>query len=147
MRLSRDVIVDLLPVYMSGDASDATKAIVDDYLRSDPDLAAQVRAGTALRFDAPASGAPSPALEAQALEVRALQIARRRLALMRWLFGLACFSSAISLGIEVRRDNGHVDVALLLMRYPRTMIAPAIIALALWIAYFALRRARASDLS
>ena len=35
----RNVIVDLLPLYLSGEASPETQALVDDYLESDPELA------------------------------------------------------------------------------------------------------------
>jgi anti-sigma factor RsiW len=44
MNITKDVINDLLPVYLSGDASADTRALVDDFLQSDPVLAADVRA-------------------------------------------------------------------------------------------------------
>lgn len=52
MKITRNVINDLLPVYLAGDASDDTRALLEDYMRNDPTLAADVRAhaekGTAL---------------------------------------------------------------------------------------------------
>jgi hypothetical protein len=36
MKLEREVIVDLLPAYFSGEASTATRALVEDYFREDP---------------------------------------------------------------------------------------------------------------
>lgn len=44
MKITRDVINDLLPVYLAGDASADTRSLIDEYLQSDPALAADVRA-------------------------------------------------------------------------------------------------------
>lgn len=38
MNVTRDVITDLLPVYFSGEASDDTKRLVEDYFHEDPDF-------------------------------------------------------------------------------------------------------------
>ena len=40
--ISRDVILDLLPIYQSGDASEETKRLVEAYLESDPALARSI---------------------------------------------------------------------------------------------------------
>ena len=42
MRITREVIVDLLPVYASGEASSATRTLVEEYLSQDPELMEQV---------------------------------------------------------------------------------------------------------
>ncbi len=41
MKITDDVINDLLPVYASGECSADTKILVDEYLQSHPDLAQQ----------------------------------------------------------------------------------------------------------
>ena len=38
MNLEREVIVDLLPAYFSGEASAATRALVEDYFRQHPEF-------------------------------------------------------------------------------------------------------------
>jgi hypothetical protein len=38
MKVHRDVVIDLLPVYFSGEASPATKELVEDCFRVDPEL-------------------------------------------------------------------------------------------------------------
>ncbi|HEY1940138.1 MAG TPA: hypothetical protein VGJ33_19585 [Candidatus Angelobacter sp.] len=38
MKLEREVIVDLLPAYFSGEASPATRVLVEDYFRENPDF-------------------------------------------------------------------------------------------------------------
>jgi hypothetical protein len=43
MNLEREVIVDLLPAYFSGEASAATRALVEDYFRQNPDFEKSAR--------------------------------------------------------------------------------------------------------
>jgi hypothetical protein len=38
MKLEKDVVVDLLPAYFSGEASTATRLLVEDYFRDNPDF-------------------------------------------------------------------------------------------------------------
>jgi anti-sigma factor RsiW len=139
--LPRDIVLDLLPVYLEGEASEATRAAVDEYLRTDPELASRVSSGTAVRLieatvESPAAG----------LEMRSLTHARRTLAAMRWLFGFACFFTAVMLSLEVTRDErGTVSVGLLLLRHPSAMIVPLLAAIGCWAAYFRLRHQRRGD--
>ncbi|HKW00109.1 MAG TPA: hypothetical protein VJN96_09800 [Vicinamibacterales bacterium] len=56
MTITQDVITDLLPAYLSGEASADTKAIVDEFLSGHPQFATVVQAarrglGEAPRFD------------------------------------------------------------------------------------------------
>jgi anti-sigma factor RsiW len=39
MKITRDVIEDLLPLYLADEVSADTRALVDEYLRTDPELA------------------------------------------------------------------------------------------------------------
>ena len=39
MKITRDVITDLLPVYLAGEASPDTRSLVEDYLKEDPEFA------------------------------------------------------------------------------------------------------------
>jgi len=43
MKLEREVIVDLLPAYFSGEASAATRALVEEYFREHPEFEASAR--------------------------------------------------------------------------------------------------------
>jgi len=43
MNITRDVITDLLPAYLSGEASADTQALVDEFLRGDPEFASIVQ--------------------------------------------------------------------------------------------------------
>ncbi|HNH05615.1 MAG TPA: hypothetical protein PLF18_12770 [Anaerolineales bacterium] len=48
MKITRDVITDLLPVYLSGEASEDTKALVDTFLKDDPEFSKLVRENGAI---------------------------------------------------------------------------------------------------
>jgi anti-sigma factor RsiW len=43
MNISRDVVDDLLPLYLAGEASAGTRALVEEYLRANPEFAAAIR--------------------------------------------------------------------------------------------------------
>ena len=43
MNVTREVILDLLPVYLSGEASPATRTLVEEYLKQDAELAQRIR--------------------------------------------------------------------------------------------------------
>jgi hypothetical protein len=51
MKVTRDVIRDLLPVYLSGEATADTIALIEEFLRDEPEMAASVR--EAKRLDLP----------------------------------------------------------------------------------------------
>ena len=38
MNISRDIVKDLIAVYLAGDASADTRAFVESYLKTDPEL-------------------------------------------------------------------------------------------------------------
>jgi anti-sigma factor RsiW len=93
VKVTRDVINDLLPLYLEGEASADTKALVDDYLQRDEELARTVRAAREERspvMSAPAIATPSPDLERRALE-RTRSVLRRQ----AWTLALAIFLTAL----------------------------------------------------
>ena len=55
MKVTRNVILDLLPLYLAGEVSDDSRALVDRYLETDPALAkiAEQSAAMALEEDTP----------------------------------------------------------------------------------------------
>jgi anti-sigma factor RsiW len=66
MNISRDVVKDLIPVYLAGDASADTRALVESYLKTDPELALDVTAAGGTSLGLPAT--PLPTAEKQALD-------------------------------------------------------------------------------
>jgi anti-sigma factor RsiW len=128
----REVLLDLLPVYASGEASAATRALVEAHLATDTDLARRLHEARALpRF--------SPALPPE-LELRALHRTRGALALQRWLFGFAILFTALTFTARITFHGYRITAfRLLIFDYPREFGACLALALGFWIAYHALR--------
>jgi len=120
MSITRPVILDLWPTYVSGEASQETRALVEDYLRGDPDFARQLR-------DNPLDGVAPPPLPPD-LEINAFARARRRLRGFPWLLQLAMIFSALAFGRIVSDTSWDVS--------PRNFIITAGIAVCFWIAFF-----------
>jgi hypothetical protein len=66
VNISRDVVKDLIPVCLAGDASADTQALVESYLKTDPELARDVKAARGTSLGLPATRTPTA--EKQALE-------------------------------------------------------------------------------
>lgn len=47
MEVTRNVIIDLLPLYMADEVSEDTRALVEEYLKSDPEVAKMAKQATA----------------------------------------------------------------------------------------------------
>ncbi len=66
MEITKDVIRDLLPLYLANELSEDTRALVEEYLQTDPELAqiAERHAATNLPQDIPMSITQETQLEA-----------------------------------------------------------------------------------
>jgi hypothetical protein len=51
MDITRDIVLDLLPLYIAGEVSDDTKIIVERFLETDPSLASMVEQATGIGFN------------------------------------------------------------------------------------------------
>jgi hypothetical protein len=136
MNVTREVILDLLPVYLSGEANPATRALVEEYMKQDPELAQRIRVQWADHMaKAVPSGLPPD------LELRSLRRTRNLLSGQRWLFGLGIAFSALSLSNQFSFEDGHLkEFHFLLRDYPAEFGLCAVLGLACWIAYFFIRR-------
>src|SRR5262245_14898219 len=136
MNVTREVILDLLPLYLAGEGSPDTRALVADYLERDPELAREVRE----RGEAGIGGAGTLELPPEA-ELDALRRTRWRLVQLRWLFGLAMAVTSMSLGVAISFSGGRISgVRLLLFEYPLLFSPVLAIGLTLWLGYFLVRR-------
>jgi len=97
MNVTRQVVTDLLPIYLSGEASEDTKTLVEDYFRQDPDFERIARsAGTPLEtLRATAPIAASPERKKRDLESVFLGLRRRK-----WLFGVSLFLTLTPLSFD-----------------------------------------------
>ena len=88
MKITKDIIRDLFPLYVANECSPDTRALVEEYFRSHP---AEVEALQRVLSTSLPSAPPAAALD----EARSFREARRRLRRRSWLLGLAiCFSLA-----------------------------------------------------
>src|SRR5580698_10168159 len=136
MNVTQEVILDLLPLYLSGEASPATRTLVEEYMKQDVEFAQRIRLQWADNF---AKAVPSTL--PPDLELRSLRRTRSLLGLQRWLFGFGIFFLAVSLSNESSFEGTHLkEFHFLLRDYPVEFGTWIVLGLACWIAYFTIRR-------
>lgn len=102
MKLEREVIIDLLPAYFSGEASAATRRLVEDFFRENPDFEKSARsAGGALE----SLKAAPPRLDPEK-EKLALECARMTTETRSSFFWLAVLSTLMLLLFRIQ--NGKI---------------------------------------
>jgi len=104
MNITREVIIDLLPLYFSGEASSDTKSLVEYYFRENPDFERMARnAGAPLEtLRAVLPVAASPEKEKRDIESIRCGFERRR-----WLFGLSLFLTLSPMSFYLR--HGYLE--------------------------------------
>ena len=98
MNITNDVITDLLPLYLAGEASPGTRQLLEDYLREHPEFASTVRdaaARSAALLNAAERSAPTPDREKVTLE-RVRRFNRRRTVLLAMAIAFALTIFAFS---------------------------------------------------
>jgi anti-sigma factor RsiW len=133
MNITQNVIHDLLPAYIAGEASADTVALVEEFLRSDPGLAQTVESLRAAN--------PLPVLPASLAPTREKETLNMTKQLLRWrgiLMGLALFLTLVPLSF--RFDGGHVKWTFLHDSPPLALTFVCLAALACWIGFLYLRR-------
>lgn len=136
MNVTREVIADLLPIYLAGEASPDTRALVESFLKDDPELAQAIRGRWIenMARAAPSSLPPD-------LELRAFRRTRGRLALQRWLMGFGMFFTAMLASSQFTVSRGNItDFHFLARDYPSLFAISAALAAVCWAAYFVVRR-------
>jgi hypothetical protein len=123
MNVTREVINDLWPVYAAGEASADTRALVEEFLKEDPEFAGLLQA----QADEVALQHAVPRITADR-EARALRRTKQLLRGWDWLMFLAILFSCLAFGRIVSDTSWDVS--------PRTFIITASIAGAFWVAFF-----------
>jgi len=127
--LTREVVKDLLPLYAAGEASQDSRALVEEWLRTDPELA---------RLAAELQGGGAPPAEARAGAGRKeLATARALLRKRSWLMGLAILFTGLPLSFVF---DEHGLQLFMLRDAPRTSAALWAIAAGLWVGFGAVSR-------
>jgi hypothetical protein len=130
MKITRDVISDLWPLYESGEASDDTRHLIDDFLEHDREFANLVRESPdRFRSD------DLPPLTPEK-EIKTIQMTKRFLKLRDWLFILAAFLTLSPLTVyDTSWGRGWV-----IRDHPPVASALILAAGLAWLGYFRLRR-------
>jgi hypothetical protein len=121
--VDRDIVLDLLPLYRSGMASDATRRLVEAWLRE--------------QGEDPESPTATPAGD------EGLRALLRAKALLRWqrrLYGFAIGLTVLSCTTHARFENGRLAAAhLLAFDHPWVFAPIGIAALGCWAGYFRIK--------
>jgi hypothetical protein len=138
MNITREIVKDLLPLYAAGEASEETRAAVEEWLRTDPDL---VRVVEELRDEfalPPATGMSQ--MSGQAVLAQTKALLRRR----SWLLAVALLFTGIPLSFAW--DSSGLRFFMLRDASLMSSISLAI-AIGLWIAFgLVTRRLRVTGL-
>jgi hypothetical protein len=132
MTVTRDVILDLLPLYFAGQVSADTKTLVDEFLQTDPDFARMSQ-----RFDRLVKARGDRPPTGDFGERRALQRTRRLLRYRNQMVGLATAYSLAPFIFAFR--NSRIEW-ILFQDKPKVAIAFLIAAIGCWIAAFVIGR-------
>jgi hypothetical protein len=103
MNVTRDVVRDLLPTWLAGEASADSAALVEEWLRGDAPMAAEAEAlrRAQASLSPAAAAAPRPDLERTAIAR-----VRRLLRLRTWLMAGGIFFSAMPFAFMVDDRQG-----------------------------------------
>ena len=108
MNITRDVIIDLLPAYQSGEASADTRALIDEMAARDPDIARLVASARNERTDVMPQNIPLPPNLERDIVNRTRAVLRRR----SWTLALAIVLTVLPMAFAF--DGG--GITFLLMR-------------------------------
>lgn len=109
MKVTREVITDLLPAYLSNEASADTRALVEEFLRQDPEFAMLVKEKKSEELLGRLPGTPLPKDHERETLIRTKNLLQWRahwlaLAIMFTVFPLSCVFSSKGLVWLMLRD-------------------------------------------
>ena len=140
MNVTRNVVNDLLPLYFAGEASEDSRALVEEHFRQDVAYELEARKGAQALEGLSQMGTVPPD---SGMRKKALERAKRLLRLQSILLALAATFSlnALSLGFSFEIGNGHTTVHwLALPGQNKLVISVLMIAVVFWIVYLLTRR-------
>jgi hypothetical protein len=136
MNITREVILDLLPVYLSGEASVGTRTLIEEFLKQDPELAKKLRSEWMEKMSEAA-----PSVLPPELELRAFRKTKRLIGWQKWLLGFAIFFTSIAASLQFTTSGGRITkFQFFLQSYPTEWAICLALAAAFWLGYILLRR-------
>lgn len=125
MKITRDVITDLLPVYLAGEASPDTRALIEEFLDENPDFAKLV-AEQEKPLTSTSINIPKEA------EMQTLEKTKKILWQRSMYMGFAIFFSLFPASVRGSSDEG---IRWMWADTPIIPIASVLIAIVMWILY------------
>jgi hypothetical protein len=143
MKVTQDVVMDLLPVYLAGEASQDSRDLIDEFLRENPEFSrvveAQKREFGGQRELLESAGGPSADHELRTLARTRLLMERQK-----WLMAMALMLTAFPFSFV---ESGGRLTFMIVRDQPGLAAGAWMGAAILWILYFvARRRLRATGL-
>jgi hypothetical protein len=129
MNVTKNVINDLMPLYIEKECSADSRTLVEEYFKHHPEDAAELK--QPLQTPLPESGRSLPNSE----EMLALKKARRLVRLQSWILGLAIFFSLSPFSILHSRGRTYW----LLIEAPLIALCYGALGVGCWIAYALMR--------
>jgi len=131
MEIPRNVIRDLLPLYLAGEGCPETRALIEEFLARDTALAAEVERLKSDSLKQVLTGGNAMTLPKD-LEVQTLERTRSTIAQRSWNLGLAIAFTLMPLSFVF--DKGHVQW-MMARDVPSMAMASWAAALGFWVGY------------
>jgi len=135
MNVTKEIINDLIPLYVANECSADTRALVEDYLQRNPQQAEELR--QIMETSIPKAAPSATNLD----EMRSFREARRHVRRRSWLMGFAIFFSLAPFSFVW----AHGGVSWLLRDAPASAAMYAALGVVFWIIY-AVQRSRSRSL-
>lgn len=126
MNITRDVILDLLPLYLADEVSDDTRTLVEQFLANDPALAKLVEQSNIQQWD----DVPVPLNKEN--EMKTFEKTKQLLAQQRVLMGFAIFSTLMIVAVR----GGEAGIHWLWRDLPQVGWLLIFVSVVFWGAYF-----------
>ena len=137
MKITREVVMDLVPAYLAGEASADTRALVEEFAKQDAEFARTLEAqGREVAAGTQALKQPAAA-PTRDHELVTLERTRRAAGNLRWLMGIALMCTAFPLSFAF---EGNRVTFLLVRDVPVLAMACWVAALIFWGMFVAARR-------
>lgn len=126
MNITRDVILDLLPLYLADEVSKDTRSLVEQFLANDPALAKLVEQSNIQQWHE----APVPLKKED--EMKSFEKTKQLLTQQRVLMGFAIFSTLMLVAVR----GGEDGIRWLWIDLPQVGWLILFVSLVFWAAYF-----------
>lgn len=126
MKITRDVIIDLLPLYLADEVSEDTRTLVEQFLANDPALAKLVEQSNIQQWD----DVPVPLNKEN--EMKSFEKTKQLLAQQRVLMGFAIFSTLMIVAVR----GGEAGIHWLWRDLPQVGWLLMFVSVVFWAAYF-----------